>query len=105
VAKTPSGELGEYALGAAYGEELATLIAPSAPELAKQVRSESWSRTDFLALIAILIQMLALALGEIPHDPPPPSGQTVFIIEQDETTIINLPPQPPAPPTPAGPSG
>jgi hypothetical protein len=95
-----SGYLGGIPIGAAYGEELAKLIEPAAPELAQQARSESWTRADYLAFIAILIELLSLALGEIHRDPPPPPpGQTVFIIEHDETRIINLPPPPPIPPT------
>ena len=101
LTKLRSGHLWEFPIGTAYGEELAKLIEPDAPELASQVRSVGLTRSDVEWFIGILVALLAIALGH--HDEPPPN-QTVTTIEHSETTInqttinqttiVNPPPPP-----------
>jgi hypothetical protein len=99
------GFLGRWPIGADYGAELARLIEPTAPELAKQMRSLKSPQdiTKWLELWLVVLEVVLAVMApnqiviNIDHD------QTTINIEHNErTTIVN---PPPAPPTGEGPNG
>jgi hypothetical protein len=116
------GYLGKWPIGVSRGEELAKLIEPTAPGLARRVRSLSLTRDDARWLRRALIEAVVAALltkgadaavhGLFNHDPPPQIQQSVIddrdttnVTNIDTTTVIINPPLPvpPTAPPPAPP--
>ncbi len=98
-----AGYLGSLPIGADYGEELARLIEPTAPELAQQIRLLNTPEAvrEWIVIWLTILQVIVGVMELI--DDPSPQNQIVINIEHNETTI-NLPAPPPVPPTPPPPA-
>ena len=102
------GFLGKLPIGASAGAELARLIEPTAPGLAKQVRPLK-TPEEVMAWIQLWLAVLEVVLGlmapnQIVININIDNDQTTINIEHNETTTIVNPPPPPVPPTPPPPA-
>jgi hypothetical protein len=100
-----AGYVGKLNIGPAYGEELAKLIEPTAPEVAKQMRSLTPEQLKaYIDLLVAILTLMGLAFNLV--DDPPPQTQQIVINNNyapdttniETTTIIIEPPPPVEPP-------